>query len=79
MLLVVEVEKLTRLLRDKFLSQLRAAETVEFATVVVEVEKLTRLLRDKFLSQLQAAETVVSATLVVQVEEMASAAGFEGR
>ena len=42
--LVVEVKGLTQLLRDEFMSQLRAAETVESATLVVEVVKLTRLL-----------------------------------
>ena len=34
------MEKLTRLLRDKFLSQLQAAETVVSATLVVQVEEM---------------------------------------
>ena len=62
------VEKLARLLWDTFLSQPRAAETVESATLVVEEKGLTQLLRDGFLSQLWPAETVVSATLVVEVK-----------
>ena len=62
------VEKLARLLWDTFLSQPRAAETVESATLVVEEKGLTQLLRDGLLSQLWPAETVVSATLVVEVK-----------
>ena len=62
------VEKLARLLWDTFLSQPRAAETVESATLVVEEKGLTQLLRAGFLSQLWPAETVVSAILVVEVK-----------
>ena len=51
--MVVAVDELARrlLLVDKFLSQLRAAETVETATLVVVVDELARrlLLMDKFL------------------------------
>ena len=35
---------MAQLLRDEFLSQLRAAETVESATLVVEEKRLTQLL-----------------------------------